>query len=188
MFQQQSAPSPKGLATQRRRYRNEESRYMSQWKASVRHFNGLLLTREGDRLAALSGLAQTRQLGPSTEYLAGLWETTYSSFVDDLCWKIDEDSEVSYRRRPSYCAPSWSWASVSGMPTRSWSDDPSSISGILPWTWPEEWDVTDDSSSRRRLIQVLDVGVRPRGSDPTGVLDEAFRSRQGSIIGGRNTL
>lgn len=64
------------------------------------------ITKEGDKLVALSGIAQSMHGLPRCEYLAGLWST---GFPSHLLWRTDEAT-----RPESYIAPSWSWASVKG--------------------------------------------------------------------------
>lgn len=79
------------------------------WNEVVRDYSRCKLTKETDRLVAISGVAASWLEITSTddEYLAGIWRKTlpYS-----LLW------EVTGERSPqtSYIAPSWSWASVLG--------------------------------------------------------------------------
>ncbi|KAF8849520.1 hypothetical protein BDZ45DRAFT_732193 [Acephala macrosclerotiorum] len=87
------------------------------WRDLVRDYFPLRLTRECDRLPALSGLADSfaRKLPePKPRYLAGLWKP---SLAPDLCWT----RELCWRTLRTegfvsgeYVAPSWSWASVQG--------------------------------------------------------------------------
>ncbi len=86
---------------------------------------------------ALGGIAALyrARLGDDVEYFAGLWKTGVSgNFLSQLCWKawlpksqmenpdtftvLGEQSPIGgqaepSRRRPLYCAPTWSWAAVS---------------------------------------------------------------------------
>ncbi|PKS06052.1 hypothetical protein jhhlp_007886 [Lomentospora prolificans] len=109
-----------------------------QWRSFVREFSKLKITKETDRLPALSGLAQlTRskrenQSLATGQYLAGCWE---GSLINDIAWAIGPELRYLERsggsfRLPSmplipntyrtakeskpaeYIAPSWSWASV----------------------------------------------------------------------------
>ncbi|KAH7348742.1 heterokaryon incompatibility protein-domain-containing protein [Rhexocercosporidium sp. MPI-PUGE-AT-0058] len=87
------------------------------WRDLVRDYFPLRLTKECDRLPALSGLADSfaRKLPePKPRYLAGLWKP---SLAPDLCWT----RELCWRMLRTegfvsgeYVAPSWSWASVQG--------------------------------------------------------------------------
>ncbi|GAW22625.1 hypothetical protein ANO14919_121670 [Xylariales sp. No.14919] len=80
-----------------------------EWMRIGESYSCLDFTYDGDRLVALSGLAeQGVQSGKGGRYLAGLWER---SLPHQLCWEI-----VSVHRKPAaYIAPSWSWLSVFGM-------------------------------------------------------------------------
>jgi hypothetical protein len=79
------------------------------WHRVVEQYSSLSLTKQTDRLAALSGLA-IRSSPVLGQYLAGLWE---HSLVSDLMWRIDK-LEHGIVRPTEYIAPSWSWASVTG--------------------------------------------------------------------------
>ncbi|CZR67421.1 uncharacterized protein PAC_17320 [Phialocephala subalpina] len=74
------------------------------WKIMVDNFSTCELTRESDRLVAISGLASHLQPLMSCRYIAGLWGV---DFVHQLLWKTYEHCASS----GSYQAPSWSWAS-----------------------------------------------------------------------------
>jgi hypothetical protein len=78
------------------------------WKEIVNVYSSCALTKEEDKLIAISGLATEMQkiLG-NDKYLAGLWR---SQLLADLCWTVISDST----RPKSYRAPSWSWASLDG--------------------------------------------------------------------------
>jgi hypothetical protein len=66
------------------------------------------LSKEKDKLIALSGVAQRVQKLTGWRYLAGLWDKTLFS---DLLWNFDGDAKG---RKGSYVAPTWSWAAVDG--------------------------------------------------------------------------
>ncbi len=91
------------------RVQNELPMSSKQWQAIVSQYSSLHLTKDTDRLPALSGLADraSPHLG---RYLAGLWSTTFPS---DLTWRV-RALEAGSRRRTDYLGPSWSWASVDG--------------------------------------------------------------------------
>ncbi|KAK2605661.1 hypothetical protein N8I77_008484 [Diaporthe amygdali] len=111
-----------------------------EWRAHIHAYSTLDLTKQSDRLPALSGLAQwtrlrRQQLGKDPgRYLAGCWEST---LIDDLSWvvghqltryEVDKDggwrgipglftaagsdSNPSRTKPTEYVAPSWSWSSV----------------------------------------------------------------------------
>ena len=74
------------------------------------------LTKESDRLPAISALASTMQNAVLDDYLAGLWR---HDLVRGLLWTTRRSptsipSQSSARRTREYRAPSWSWVSVQG--------------------------------------------------------------------------
>ncbi|KAI1208529.1 heterokaryon incompatibility protein-domain-containing protein [Annulohypoxylon truncatum] len=87
------------------------------WNELMSRYTPRHLTYETDRLPAVSGLARIMGRGPK-DYYAGLWR---QSLVVDLCWvrHVDDigptDTKYELLRlldanKPSYIAPSWSWA------------------------------------------------------------------------------
>lgn len=87
----------------------------STWTSIVTNYSRLGLTRDDDRLPALSGLAQDffsrpAQLG---SYLAGLWER---DLVRQLSWNRRQLAKIFHPNRSvaHYRAPTWSWASTEG--------------------------------------------------------------------------
>ena len=77
------------------------------WEAIVNQYTGLSLTKETDKLMALSGVASFLRPDADARYLAGLWS---SNLELSLLWNC-----TGHGRRPeTYQAPSWSWASLIG--------------------------------------------------------------------------
>ncbi|KAI1418859.1 hypothetical protein F5Y12DRAFT_390828 [Xylaria sp. FL1777] len=102
-----------------------------QWISLVENYSRRHLTRGSDKLAPLSGLANSfLSVSSGTHsdvrdtYCAGLWK---SAFVRGLGWAIDpqflqptgRDQHTLYE---GFCAPTWSWCSLDGPVTymRSW--------------------------------------------------------------------
>jgi len=88
------------------------------WHVIVQEYTSRKLTQPTDKFPALIGVANKfRELTQAT-YLAGLWK---ENIVNDLAWKRGSDSQ--FYPPPLSLAPSFSWASISGMvsyqPTRS---------------------------------------------------------------------
>ncbi|KAM7207257.1 Heterokaryon incompatibility protein (HET) domain containing protein [Naviculisporaceae sp. PSN 640] len=90
------------------------------WFKLVSNFSERSLTREMDKLPALSGLAHAFQACGMELYYAGLWE---SDLLRGLLWVANHEFPPASRKfdgrpphyRPrQYRAPSWSWASVEG--------------------------------------------------------------------------
>lgn len=85
----------------------------------VRGYSMLNLTSISDKLPAFSGLEKsTRSLReaeglPPGRSLAGLWK---KSFINDMLWRAGQPGKFTLDDRPdTYLAPTWSWASISGM-------------------------------------------------------------------------
>ncbi|TGO83824.1 hypothetical protein BPOR_0588g00050 [Botrytis porri] len=68
--------------------------------------NQTYLTKDSDKLVAVSALAKCTRASFGDVYVAGLWRYM---FVDQLLW-----SGLSISRPKDYRAPTWSWASVDG--------------------------------------------------------------------------
>jgi len=86
----------------------------SQWGILVSRYSRLGLSNPGDKLLALSaaaeayGKAYSDKYAEERRYMAGLW-AEHMPF--GLLWSLT-GNPISYR--PSYRAPSWSWASIDG--------------------------------------------------------------------------
>jgi hypothetical protein len=73
------------------------------------------LTKESDRLPALSGIAKKARVRLTSKYLAGLWETDLACGLGWTVCTTTTPPGVPVSRRPlNYRAPTWSWASVEG--------------------------------------------------------------------------
>ncbi|KAM5374780.1 hypothetical protein ACJZ2D_006274 [Fusarium nematophilum] len=89
--------------------------YYETWNQVVRMYSGARLTKSGDKLIALSGIAKRYAALMDDEYVVGMWRRY---LVSQLVWFISEcsqaDGSPSVRPQP-YRAPSFSWASVDGL-------------------------------------------------------------------------
>lgn len=81
---------------------------LSQWQSLLWDYGTRKLTRPSDKLPAISGIARLFAESLDDEYVAGLWS---KSLIEGLYWQ-----GLSVHRVPTYRAPSWSWASVDGIP------------------------------------------------------------------------
>ena len=132
-----------------------------QWKRMYVLYCSRELTKDSDRLPALSGLARRfseimlEKFDRKEQYLAGIWR---GSLPQDLLWhvaaRLNRYKKGGERQdRPkNWRAPTWSWASVEGDIQCSryfeiYTDN------YLPW------------ESR---VQVLDASTELAGSDPFG--------------------
>jgi len=82
-----------------------------EWPLLVMDFTRRDLTRESDRLPALSGLADWMQRQTDDIYLCGLWA---GALVFELLWYAETSTQETHRRLKEPYAPSWSWASIIG--------------------------------------------------------------------------
>lgn len=86
------------------------------WIHVVHAYRHRLLTKEKDRLPAISGLARIIGETLRDQYFAGIWR---GDLHRGLCWSSGDDSEsrgllghLQNIRERDYVAPSWSWASA----------------------------------------------------------------------------
>ena len=89
---------------------------IKRWSETVQEFSSRHLTRNSDRLHALSGLAALIKSESQDEYLCGLWR---KNLARDLLWCVFDETYIGgttdlSRRHDTYYAPSWSWASIVG--------------------------------------------------------------------------
>jgi len=137
-------------------YWNEFSAF---WHTIVRSYSRARLTKEGDKLVAISGIARFCQSKTGDQYIAGLWKNNLHAH---LLWSIErwvEPSGVSavtpakehltdVTSAKKYIAPSWSWTST---------DRPVKFHG----------------PAGRIMISILDIHLVPLGHDPLGQLKAA---------------
>ncbi len=88
------------------------------WPYLVQEFSCRDLTYPSDRLPAISGLASWVQPPPSdVTYYAGLWSDSLPQTLFWFCISHNPDLPVvprPSRRVDPPCAPTWSWASITG--------------------------------------------------------------------------
>jgi hypothetical protein len=106
----------------------DESRH-DRWYKLVEEYTGRNLTRDQDKLPALSGLANLMAAKTGDVYVAGLWKR---DVIKDLFWSVEivepshycdnpehdaampPATKASVKHPTQYRAPSWSWASLDG--------------------------------------------------------------------------
>ena len=77
-------------------------------------YSNCLLTKPGDKVIAISGIARRLAAVIGDEYVVGMWRRYLAS---ELLWSVDYCRQIDHSpsRRPEvYRAPSFSWASVDG--------------------------------------------------------------------------
>jgi len=78
------------------------------WGSVISSYTTCQLTKESDKLPALSGIAKFLQPVLGKEYLAGIWRENIHMY---LTWMCTSDHNLLKKPR-TYRAPSWSWAST----------------------------------------------------------------------------
>ncbi|KAK6723700.1 hypothetical protein SNK04_002546 [Fusarium graminearum] len=76
------------------------------WRGLVEEYSGRDLTKPGDKLPALAGLAEKFQRVSKSPFLAGLWDT---NLREDLAWHTSGNDASFGRVRKG---PSWTWAAA----------------------------------------------------------------------------
>lgn len=85
----------------------EKVEFHQSWYEMVEQYSARKLTRESDKLKAMSGIAYFIQKNTTLRYTAGLWK---EMLAFNLLWVVSSPPE----ERPVRNIPSWSWGSVDG--------------------------------------------------------------------------
>ena len=99
------------------------------WFTTVEDYTHRNLTFPKDKLAAISGVAQTFKKLHGLNYCAGLWK---DDLARDLLWSRNGHAELS--RAIPYRAPTWSWAAYDGQ--ISWDRELHDYAQPLPASLP----------------------------------------------------
>lgn len=83
-------------------------KFEGHWRQIVYLYSAANLTFGKDRLPALSGIAELGYNENGDQYLAGIWR---KQIEEQLCWRL---CNCKASKRPTWRAPTWSWASVDG--------------------------------------------------------------------------
>ncbi|RKL08650.1 hypothetical protein BFJ68_g9444 [Fusarium oxysporum] len=89
----------------------ENNLILWEWNSLVQRYTQRNLTRQTDRILAISGLAQIFSPMRGGAYAAGLW---VKDFPDTLLW---ENRSRALYPRPSDQGPSWSWTAINSTVT-----------------------------------------------------------------------
>jgi hypothetical protein len=109
---------------------------MDEWYALLWGYCPRKLTKDSDKLPALSGIAEFFSKRLNDQYVAGIWR---KSMIEGLLWQ-----GIDLTKALENGSPSWSWASVNGIPA----------SGLY-----DRWEP---------LATVLDYHVELEGQNPYG--------------------
>jgi hypothetical protein len=126
-----------------------------QWTDIVFHYAAKTLSREEDRLPALSGLARRFQCLDLGSYLAGLWSEHIHLL---LLWRVSSIRYTYHNRSSAYVAPTWSWASVKGP--------------VYFCTPDKNFDAHFISPEFNIVGEVLQCHCTPASLDPTGAVSD----------------
>ncbi|KAL9114073.1 MAG: hypothetical protein Q9227_001845 [Pyrenula ochraceoflavens] len=144
------------------------------WYNIVSNYTTCSLSKVSDRLIAIGAIAKHYSLSrPGDTYLAGLWRST---FLDDMIWNCSgeptfgkpgrtiKDHLIRAETLPrEWVAPSWSWASVNTHVTFCSRGQP-------------------DTTVSQPLLEILDVQVKYRNSEPFGVALSAYARLRGYVL------
>jgi hypothetical protein len=138
-----------------------EDAVLKLWDNIVGAFCRCDLTREEDKLVAVSGIAKFIQSRyPGLKYFAGMWQ---KGLPESLLWLVFELKQVNgepSRRAKLYRAPSWSWASVDG----------------------KIFMISRPGDRYTNLCRVVDLQTVPVGADETGQLKGGALTIAGHLI------
>lgn len=147
------------------------------WHHAVKDYSSRALTESGDKFPALAGMASiisSYKPDPS-RYLAGIWE---NDFARGLAWAsipVGNNGFVTNERYPTYIAPTWSWASVTG------PVDYEAVRVIKP----EPARGTIRCRGRAVVTRFDDHGDNSSGDDQDDESSESTHSRSSGVDGDR---
>ena len=124
------------------------------WREVVNQYTRMDLSKESDRLPALSALAAKFQAKTKDIYLGGLWK---NDLVVGFTWTtLPGLSELPQEHR----APSWCWSSIGG---------------------PVDYS-TYERAQWKCFIEILEVQCTSAGANPFGDIREGFVKLHGQIV------
>ncbi|KAM3088783.1 hypothetical protein ACMFMG_000412 [Clarireedia jacksonii] len=135
------------------------------WMELIVKYTSRRLTKDSDKLPAISGIARTIAEKTSDEYFAGLWK---SYFQQCLLWQSDwtHDNGLQTHTKPLHnTAPSWSWASINGK---------------VAWPLGNLYAYNPDPDPEF-IPKILDIHIDPLGSDPYGMLKQGILHLEGKV-------
>jgi hypothetical protein len=82
--------------------------FSDRWQFAIEKYTRMKLTRESDRLIALSGLIKYFEERTNLESCVGIWK---KQLPEHLLWRLG-NALLRPPKRPDNTIPSWSWASI----------------------------------------------------------------------------
>jgi hypothetical protein len=141
--------------------------YLISWYAMVRVYSLRKLTKQSDKVPAISGIAAIVSDKISSSYVAGLWKDT---LLFDLQWKtfplIPKEEHRLLRTSRTYLAPTFSWVSTN-------SQTEYEHGGRI--FWPTLDDVVADTVT-------INVQITLKGINPFGEVIDGFLILEGPLV------
>ena len=151
-----------------------------EWLLLVMDFTCRDLTRDSDRLPALSGLADWMQRQTDDLYLCGLWAR---NLLFELLWYVEASTQETHWRLVEPYAPSWSWASITG-PVTYYRPYVTQFGQRYPGYQEYEVDVSVSNAHTDRdetPVKIVDFAVHPFGLNKYGP-GQAFVELCGHVL------
>lgn len=126
------------------------------WYQLLHSYCNRKLTKDSDKLPALSGLARHFAEHIGDQYVAGLWRST---LIEGLIWQAIGRANTA---PAEYRAPSWSWASIDGS-----FGNPGLGGGESPYGDGKKEKWID-------LAAIIDCQVVPKGHNPYGEIESGW--------------
>ena len=98
---------------------------LDRWNSLLEVYGKRKLRFAGDKLPALSGIAEVYSELMQDEYIAGVWR---KNLIEGICWQSLRCTAVG-----EYRAPSWSWASVDGIAATGFTAGYKEIASVVDW-------------------------------------------------------
>jgi hypothetical protein len=143
------------------------NRNFDAYRSLVEEYTDTHITKELDRLPALSGISFGRQ----DDYLAGMWR---SILVHSLHWKSTRSASHGMARRPyTYRAPSWSWAAIEAPVRHIGEFSAEYLTGLYEKAEP--------------VADVIFASCTPEGIDARGKVSSGYLKIRGQVVRCRAT-
>ena len=140
------------------------------WLDVVEEYSMLAITKESDRLPALSGLAKFLSQKFQTLYLAGLWE---SNLAIGLLWHRCSVLYSSCFRDKHSNVPSWSWASIVRTHQSAYEDN--QLNHIT-------YDEVREGIIQDPRLKILNAACKVTGTNHFGEISGGTVSIEGALI------
>lgn len=148
--------------------KDEPHYFVRRWNEIIRLYSKCAITKESDKLVAISGLARhTHKMLKGYSYHAGLWSC---EMLQCLLWRVKDGKAADgtpSRRLHHASVPSWSWLSVNGV--------------------VEPRDPLDPSRNRKPLADIISCVTIPASvHHPYGTIQNAHIVIAGCLLEGRS--